>query len=64
MVQINCETQEVIERAMTVSEVKAEKAMQDYAKEVEIANAVKDASRDAILQRLGITADEAKLLLS
>ena len=63
MVQIDCDTNEVIEREMTADEIKAEKAMQDYAKEVAAENLVKDAARAEILDRLGITADEAKLLL-
>ena len=64
MVQINCDTNEVIEREMTAEEIKAEKAMQDYAKEVEAENAAKEAARQAILNRLGVTADEITLLLA
>ena len=64
MVQINCDTNEVIEREMTVEEIEAEKAMQDYAKKVEAENAAKEAARQAILNRLGVTADEITLLLA
>ena len=59
----NVETDEVIDREMTVAEfkiVEAEKATQVIAKaEAE----AKEAQRQAILDRLGLTADEAKLLL-
>lgn len=64
MVQINCETNEVIEREMSADEIEAEKAMQDCAQEAQTLNLAKEASRVEILNRLGITADEAKLLLS
>ena len=64
MVQVNCETNEVTEREMTAEEIKSEKAMQDYAKEVDIENEAKNAARNAILERLGVTADEITLLLA
>lgn len=59
----NIETNEVIDRPMTdeeFDEFKANKAKQ-LAKEVEAET--KTAERQAILDRLGLTADEAKLLL-
>lgn len=66
-IEINCETGEVIERELTADELaqreadaKAyadEKAKEDADK---AANAVK---KDALLVKLGITADEAVLLL-
>lgn len=64
MVQINCETQEIIEREMTSDEIKAEKQMQDYAEKVNTQNSNKEAAKSALLDKLGITAEEANLLLS
>jgi hypothetical protein len=59
----NIETNEVIDREMNDSEFaqyQADQAAQAIAKaEVE----AKEAQRQAILDRLGLTADEAKLLL-
>ena len=64
MVRIhNIETNEIIDREMTDSEFaqyEADQAVQAIAKaEAE----AKEAARQAILDRLGLTADEAKLLL-
>jgi hypothetical protein len=59
----NIETDEVIEREMTDSEfAKYEADKAEYAIEQAEAQA-KAAARQAILDRLGLTADEAKLLL-
>jgi hypothetical protein len=59
----NTETDEIIDREMTAAEFKiyeADKAAQVIEKaEAEI----KAAEKQALLDRLGITADEAKLLL-
>jgi hypothetical protein len=59
----NTETDEIIDREMTAAEFKiyeADKAAQVIEKaEVE----AKETQRQAILDRLGLTADEAKLLL-
>ena len=70
MVEVNCTTGEVIEREMTKAELAAEKKFQDDAKKVNLNNLpltpeaiAKAEARQAILDRLGITADEAKLLL-
>lgn len=59
----NCETGEVIERDMTEEEA-------DHYKKAQAANLVKIAEQEAratakaaLLERLGITADEAALLL-
>jgi hypothetical protein len=64
----NVETGEVIQREMTADEIKAEKAEQveTAAKEAEAleAEATKAANKAALLTKLGITDDEAKLLLS
>jgi hypothetical protein len=59
----NTETDEVIDREMTAAEFKiyeAEEAAQASAKAEAQA---KETARAAILDRLGLTADEAKLLL-
>lgn len=64
MVRIhNAETNEVIDREMTSNEVKAYQAQQaiDAAEKQALANAKAD--KEALLARLGITADEAKLLM-
>jgi hypothetical protein len=64
----NVETGKIIEREMTAYEIKAEKAEQAEraaqeaeAKAAEVKTA---ADRAALLAKLGITEDEAKLLLS
>ena len=65
MVRIhNIETDEVIDREMTADELAQWKA--DKADSVAKAQAEADKAADkaALLERLGITADEAKLLLS
>ena len=63
----NLETQEIIDREMTDDEVaqfQAEQAAQDKLNGELAAEAeAKAAQRQAILDRLGLTADEAKLLL-
>ena len=61
---INCETGEVIERELTTEEL-----AQQSIDEVEIAQAESNAqaqaaAKAALLERLGITEEEAKLLLS
>lgn len=60
----NAETDEVIDREMTDTEYKAllaRRAAKDLAAEADAAQA---SARSALLAKLGITADEAKLLLS
>ena len=63
IVEHNIETGEIIEREMNASEY--ERYLADKA--ITEANAVaileKEAARQAILDRLGLTADEAKLIL-
>jgi phosphopantetheinyl transferase (holo-ACP synthase) len=60
----NSETNEVIDREMTAEEFEAYKldkiAVAELAKEKE----AKEAAKTALLVKLGITADEAALLLS
>jgi len=59
----NVETGEIIEREMNAKELKEfEKSLLDYeAKKAEAQERAE--ARQAILDRLGLTADEAKLLL-
>ena len=65
---INCETGEVEERLMTPDEVNAYNetiaSIEAAAEERAAAEAAKAAEKEALLERLGITAEEAKLLLS
>jgi hypothetical protein len=62
--EVNCETGEVFERDLTADEIAQRKIVADY--EIAVANAIAQAATDktALLTKLGITADEAKLLLS
>ena len=57
-------TDEVIDREMNDAEFAAYQADQDALAEKAAAEAAKDAEKEALLAKLGITADEAKLLLS
>jgi len=70
-VEINCTTGEVVEREMTKAELTAETKFQEDSKKVnsndlsQTSEALaKVEARKAILDRLGITAEEAALLLS
>ena len=61
--EINATTGEIIERDLTAAErAEAAKAAQDFA-EAKALNDAKEAEKAALLDRLGITAEEAKLLL-
>ena len=62
--EINCETGEVSQRELTANEIAQRKTDADY--QIAVANAIAQAAADkaALLAKLGITADEAKLLLS
>jgi hypothetical protein len=60
----NVETNEIIDREMTAAEFKAYEAAQAAAEARAIEAAEKEATKAALLERLGITSDEAKLLLS
>ena len=67
-IEVNCATGEVIERPLTADEIAANEAAQAQA-EADKAAADKEAAakavaKAALLAKLGITADEAKLLLS
>lgn len=57
----NLETNEITERPMTAEELAQAQADTQARAEAE---AAKEAARQALLDKLGITEDEAKLLLS
>jgi len=67
-IEINCTTGEVIERPLTADELAANEAAQAQAEvdraAAEAEAATKAVAKDALLTKLGITADEAKLLLA
>ncbi len=56
-------TNEVIDREMTAAEFKQYEAHQKAITTEKIEAEAKEAARQAILDRLGLTADEAKLIL-
>ena len=66
-IEINCETGEVIERPLTADEIAANEAAQVQveadAKKAEAEAATKAEAKAALLTKLGITAEEAALLL-
>ena len=65
MVRIhNTETNEIIDREMNDSEFAAYQADQELQVSLKVAENTKIAQRSSLLERLGITEDEAKLLLS
>ena len=59
----NTETNEVIDREMNDEEFDLYKSDQANQAKEKLAIEAKEAQRQAILDRLGLTADEAKLLL-
>jgi hypothetical protein len=67
-IEVNCATGEVVERPLTQDELaqrEADAQAAATAKAEEDAKAAADAvAKDALLTKLGITADEAKLLLA
>lgn len=67
-IEVNCETGEVQEIELTAEEIaqrEADRIAAEQAKAEADAKAAADAvAKQALLDRLGITADEAKLLLS
>ena len=64
IVNVETQTEEIIEREMTEAEL-AEYQMEEAAARTKIEQKKKaDADRAALLAKLGMTADEAKLLLS
>ena len=64
IIEVNCATGEVLERKLNAAEIAQRKI--DAAYEIARSQALAEAEADkaALLAKLGITADEAKLLLS
>jgi hypothetical protein len=66
-IEVNCETGEVIERPLTADEIAANEAAAAQAEAdrvtAEAEAAVKAQAKAALLEKLGISEDEAKLLL-
>ena len=66
-IEVNCETGEVIERPLTADEIAANEAAAAQAeadsKKAEAEAATKAEAKAALLTKLGITAEEAALLL-
>ena len=60
----NTETDEIIDREMTVAEYKVYEADQEKQAETQIEDKAKATAKAALLSKLGITAEEAALLLS
>ena len=60
---IDCETGEVVERDLTKEEIEQEKKDQKIIEQRERLIAEHENKRLAILERLGLTEDEAKVLL-
>ena len=59
----NTETDEIIDREMTAAEFKIYEAEEAAQASVKAASEAKAAQRQAILDKLGLTADEAQLLI-
>jgi len=68
VIEVDCSTGISTERDMTEAELAAQAAMQAQAEEARAAEeadkAAKEIAKAELLVKLGITADEAKLLLS
>jgi hypothetical protein len=62
--ETNTETGETVEREMTAAEIKARDAVFAEMSKAITDNAVKAEQKAALLERLGISEDEAKLLLA
>ena len=62
--EVNCETGEVLERELNADEIAQRKIDADNEKANAAAIAQAATDKAALLAKLGITADEAKLLLS
>ena len=63
VVEHDCTTNSITERALTDDEIAAREIWQAAEKSVDEAKAAKAAARAALLDKLGITAEEAELLL-
>jgi hypothetical protein len=59
----NLETNEIIDREMNDDEYAVWLADKEFAEQIIAEDKALDAQKQALLERLGITADEAKLLL-
>jgi hypothetical protein len=59
----NTTTGEIIEREMNAEELANQEAIQAEAAEIAAEKTAAEIARQALLDKLGITADEAKLLL-
>jgi len=65
IIQINCESGEIVERLLTDEELKIQSDEAKFTEKQFIATqADKDAARQVILDKLGLTQEEASLLLS
>ena len=64
IIEHNVETGEVLEREMTKSELDQLKIVERETRALKEAEAIKAVEKAALLAKLGITEDEAKLLLS
>jgi hypothetical protein len=62
-IEVNCATGEVIERPLTADEIAAQAQAEADRVAAEAAAAVKAEAKTALLAKLGITAEEAALLL-
>jgi hypothetical protein len=62
--EFNAETGETIEREATAEEIAALENMRAKLAAIEADEAAKASAKEALLKRLGITAEEAKLLLA
>ncbi len=62
-IEVNCATGEVIERPLTADEIAAQAQAEADRVAAEAAAAVKAEAKAALLAKLGITAEEAALLL-
>jgi hypothetical protein len=60
---VNCETNETIERELNKAEKDQQKIDEAKALEIKAEIEARESQRQVILDRLGLTADEAKLLL-
>ena len=60
---VNCETNEIIERELNAEELAQQAIDEQMALELKAEKQAKAAARQAILDRLGLTEEEARLLL-
>jgi len=60
---VNCETGEIVERELTDEELAQQAKDEVVVKKIEAAEKAKAEAKAALLEKLGITEEEAKLLL-